>query len=196
MAHLLPISTSSLDPHSAVSNDSSKNHGQQNVRRRRPAVYSSHSHGRTMGTLHVVMVAAHLLLAAAVQQPRSVIVEPTGLWSGTNNYYGTSWTPGPPEHKLLDWPEQTSSPPANVCPETGGCRGCGAVAPVALSDRVIGLWPSSLQSSFAVYAISYDTGKVGVHALHKTQHFFYRCVVLHERSNRAACSMLYHIVID
>lgn len=128
-----------------------------------------------MGALHAVIVAAHLLLAAAAQQPGSVYVKPTGLWSGTNNYYGTSWTPGPA--KNLDWPEQTSSPPANVCPETGGCRGCGAVAPVALSDRVIGLWPSSLQSSFAVYAISYDTGKVGVHCLQDTtlNNFYFAC---------------------
>jgi hypothetical protein len=121
--------------------------------------HSCSTRTRVMGALRVVTVAAQLLFATAVQHPGSVIVKPTGLWSGTNNYYGTSWTPGPADH--LDWPAQTSDPPANVCPATGGCRGCGAVAPVALSDRVIAVWPSSVRSSFAVYAVSYDTGKVG-----------------------------------
>ena len=132
----------------------------------RCTLHTRSAHTRAMGALRVVTVAAQLLFAAAVQHPGSVILKPTGLWSGTNNYYGTSWTPGPANHKLLDWSALTSDPPANVCPATGGCRGCGAVAPVALSDRVIAVWPSSLRSSFAVYAVSYDTGKVGApHAL-------------------------------
>jgi hypothetical protein len=95
-----------------------------------------------------------LLLAATAQQ-----LPPVAIWSGTNNYCGTSQSQaGPKSDEPLTW--QTSQPPANVCPD-GKCGSqCGAVAPIALSDRVIGLWRNNLYPSFIVYAVSYDKGEI------------------------------------
>jgi hypothetical protein len=102
-----------------------------------------------------VVFALPVLLVFAQQLP------PAAIWSGTNNYCGTSQSQaGPKFDEPLNWPAQASQPPANVCPGGKCSSQCGEVAPVALSDRIIGLWRSSSYSSFVVYAVSYDNGQI------------------------------------